>query len=414
MVATTELSPVRRVHVIAAALLASGLASVGAAGGEPLPRLARLILAGLIAALVLAALRAPSAGWAGRALRWAALVVLVATATLTATMATRHLTVSGASVRSVGALVGLGAALVLLAAVVARLWRGARRWQRVLAPPVALVLVAFVVYPIAVATHATTQPAAPLGDATPADLGLQYDDVTFETPDDVTLSGWYLPSVDGAAVALLHGASSTRSNVLAHAEVLNRNGYGVLLFDARGHGESGGDPMDLGWYGEADVAGAVTFLAARPDVDPARIGVVGMSMGGEEAIGAAGADDRIAVVVAEGATNRTYADRDDWLPRTLGGWIQRRMEQVTFAVVELVTPIDPPASLRDSAAAAAPRPILLIAGDGEEDAARSIQAGAPGSVTVWESGTGHTRGLADLPEEWEQQVVAFLDAALAP
>ena len=264
---------------------------------------------------------------------------------------------------------------------------------------------------MAIATHATTQPASDLGDRTPGDLGLAFEAVSFTTDDGVLLSAWYLPSANGAAVVLLHGASSTRAAVLEHAAVLNRNDYGVLLVNARGHGQSEGDPMDLGWLGEADVDGAVDHLLTRAEIDPDRIGVVGMSMGGEEAIGAAGADPRIAAVVAEGATNRTYADRDAWLPRGAAGWVQRRMDQLAFALVDLVVPAAPPPSLRDAARAADPTPILLIAGDGEADAARSIQ-GATGNVEIWETGTGHTRGLAELAEEWERRVVGFLDLAL--
>ena len=60
--------------------------------------------------------------------------------------------------------------------------------------------------------------------------------------------------------------------------------------------------MDFGWYGDEDVAGAVSFLVEQRDVDPERIGAVGMSMGGEEAIGAAAADSRIRGVLACPAT----------------------------------------------------------------------------------------------------------------
>ena len=57
------------------------------------------------------------------------------------------------------------------------------------------------------------------------------------------------------------------------------------------------------------MAGAVSFVASQPDVTAA-IGVIGLSMGGEEAIGAAAADGRIHAVVAEGATNRVAGDLD--------------------------------------------------------------------------------------------------------
>ena len=103
----------------------------------------------------------------------------------------------------------------------------------------------------------------------------------------MTLSGWFVPSRNGAAVVVADGAGSTRASVRAHAEVLAWHGFGVLAFDARGHGRSEGRAMDFGWYGDEDVGAAVAFVRGRPGVDANRIGAVGLSMGGEEVIGAA-------------------------------------------------------------------------------------------------------------------------------
>src|SRR5205085_4257994 len=122
--------------------------------------------------------------------------------------------------------------------------------------------------------------------------------VLFPAADGGRLSGWCVPSSNGDAVVLLHGAGSRRSAVLDHAAVLARAGYGVLLFDARGHGKSGGRAMDFGWYGDRDVNGAVQFLTQQRDVGQGRILAVGLSMGGEEAIGAAASNPRICGVVA--------------------------------------------------------------------------------------------------------------------
>jgi dienelactone hydrolase len=96
--------------------------------------------------------------------------------------------------------------------------------------------------------------------------------------------------------------------VLDEAAVLVRHGFGVLLIDARGHGDSGGRAMDFGWHGDSVIAAATGYLARRPDVDPKRLGVVGMSMGGEEALGASTTNELIRAVVAEGATARSAAD----------------------------------------------------------------------------------------------------------
>ena len=283
--------------------------------------------------------------------------------------------------------------------------------------PVLLAAVFVVMWSVSQAVAVTNSPRTSVGDTTPADIGLPYHDVEFETADGVTLSGWYVPSSNGAAIVLLHGAGSTRSSVLDHAAVLARHGYGVVLFDARGHGRSGGRAMDLGWYGDHDTSAAVTFLRSQPDVDDGRIAAVGMSMGGEEAIGAAAADARIRAVVAEGATNRVSGDKA-WLSDQYGwrGAIQERIEWLTYSTADLLTDADPPIALHDAVAAAAPRPVLLIAAGNvatEADAGRYIAGASPETVDVWiVPDTGHTGALDTHPDEWERRVTTFLDDAL--
>ena len=86
----------------------------------------------------------------------------------------------------------------------------------------------------------TNVPPIGLGSRTPADRGVAYEDVTFVTADGVRLSAWYVPSRNGAAVVLRHGATSTRVDTLDEAVVLAEHGYGVLATDARGHGDTRG------------------------------------------------------------------------------------------------------------------------------------------------------------------------------
>lgn len=178
--------------------------------------------------------------------------------------------------------------------------------------------------------------------------------------------------------------------------------------------------MDFGWYGDLDVAGALAYLEDRPDIDDARIGAVGLSMGGEEVIGAAATDRRIRAVVAKGATGRTAADLG-WLSDTYGlcGSLTEKWKALlTFGVADLLTPAQPPVSLRDAVAQAAPRPVLLVtAGDVDDEtaAARYIRSAAPHTVQVWRvPGSGHTQGLATRPREWPARVLGFLDRALSP
>jgi pimeloyl-ACP methyl ester carboxylesterase len=234
--------------------------------------------------------------------------------------------------------------------------------------------------------------------------------------DGVRLWAWYVPPIDGKVVVLRHGAGSTAADVRFQASVLVDNGYGVLITDARGHGHSDGAAMDFGWHGNEDIAAAVTFLSRQPEVDAGRIGVVGMSMGGEEAIGAIGFDDRIRAVVAEGATARTDADKA-WLEDEYGwrGWIQLRLEWLQYTVADLLTEAEKPESLASSARRASPRPILMITAGlapDEQHAARFVAAGNE-NVKIWTvPDAGHIQGITTAAEDWERVVVEFLDEAL--
>ena len=180
----------------------------------------------------------------------------------------------------------------------------------------------FVLLPLTEAVYATNVPPGPLGEGTPAQYGLTYQNVAFRTADGVRLSAWYIPARNGAAAVVLPGSGSTRTTVLPQAAVLARHGYGALLVDGRGHGRSGGQAMDFGWWGDRDIAAAVSFLARQPGVRPGKIAVVGESMGGEQALAAMGADPRIRAVVAEGVEGQQYADRG-WRLQDITGVIDR-------------------------------------------------------------------------------------------
>lgn len=314
---------------------------------------------------------------------------------------------------SVGALMLLCVGLVGLLGVAVGIVRSLHGWARLLVVPW-LLLVMATTYSLSIALAATY--VAPGDGVAAAPEGLDAVHVVMTSADGVTLTGWYVPSANGAAVVVRHGSGSDRASALPQARVLAENGYGVLLVDARGHGSSGGRAMDLGWYGDLDTAAAVDLLVSRPDVDPRRIAVLGMSMGGEEAIGAAAADPRLAAVVAEGVTGRTAADKA-WLSEEYGlaGQLQEQLDRLTYALVGLLAGAPAPTSLRE-AVAAAPTPTLLIAAGEVPDeghVARRLAAAAADSVQVWVvPGAGHTAALATQPDEWEERVIGFLDAHL--
>jgi uncharacterized protein len=145
------------------------------------------------------------------------------------------------------------------------------------------------------------RPVAPTegGPATPADLGLVYEDVLFTTDDGVTLSGWLIGAGrdTNAAVVLLHGFSWHRLPWLVEFVPWLQRRYHVLQFDFRGHGDSDDAPITLGTLEQRDVGAAVHFLQGR-GLGP--IALMGISMGGSVAVTAA-PELPVAAVVADAA-----------------------------------------------------------------------------------------------------------------
>jgi len=113
----------------------------------------------------------------------------------------------------------------------------------------------------------------------PADtLGVPHQDVGFTTSDGLRLHGWYIPSRNGAAVVDFPGRLGTQ----AHARMLARHGYGVLLFDRRGEGSSEGAGNMLGWGGDkalleaavalfSDTAPPATLTELVPQIAPRQL-----------------------------------------------------------------------------------------------------------------------------------------------
>jgi alpha-beta hydrolase superfamily lysophospholipase len=111
--------------------------------------------------------------------------------------------------------------------------------------------------------------------------------ISFHTDDGITLAGlWYEPASRGPAVILIHMLHRSRKDWEPLASRLSGEGYGVLAFDLRGHGESGGSIPGDGQYGVLlqDVTAARRFVASRGDAVPSRVALIGASLGGTLAL----------------------------------------------------------------------------------------------------------------------------------
>ena len=250
---------------------------------------------------------------------------------------------------------------------------------------------------------------APIGSPPSAD----YREAAFEASDGVHLSGWYRPTRNGATILLVHGGGGDRTGAVAHAKLLVRHGYGVLLYDARGRGKSEGTQNAYGWGWTKDVAGALRFLKGRAEVDPERIGALGLSTGADVLIQAEAQRTDLHAVVADGAAAGSF---EDW----------RRLQGITaltpflaaeFATVKIASGAKSGPPLEDMIKRIS-SPLLLVSTGRAEEYRFNVKydrdaGGRP--VEHWNlPDAGHTGAIRQAAPAYEQRVTAFFDAALAP
>jgi hypothetical protein len=334
---------------------------------------------------------------------------------LAGTEAVQYTRTVGASGDDYSGLLSIPAGFLLISLGTVTLWRSRRThdrpwWRyvrRLLLVAGSLIAVFAVLFPFAIGyivTHAAraTVPAA--------DLGAAYEDVEFTTADGLLLKGWYIPSRNGAAVISFPGRASSQER----AKLLARHGYGVLLFDRRGEGESEGDPNTFGWQGERDIRAAAAYLQRRPDVDPNRIGGIGLSVGGEMMIEAAAESNELKAIVSEGASSRSVRDEI----ANGSGWQELIGNSVATTATAVFSGNLPPRTLK-SLVPEISGAVFFVYGErgqpAERPANQAFYEAARRPKAIWEvPGSGHIGGAEAQPEEYERRVTQFFDRWLAP
>ncbi|RMD83511.1 MAG: alpha/beta hydrolase [Candidatus Dadabacteria bacterium] len=114
--------------------------------------------------------------------------------------------------------------------------------------------------------------------ATPAAAGLVYEDVWLRARDGVRLHGWWVPAPSAATVLFFHGNAGNIGDRIDTLAIFHRLSLSTLIVDYRGYGQSEGQPSELGTYQDAEAA--YEYLTKERGISPARLAVVGRSLGG--------------------------------------------------------------------------------------------------------------------------------------
>ncbi len=121
---------------------------------------------------------------------------------------------------------------------------------------------------------------------TPADIGLDFRQVTLATEDGERLSAWWVPAQDAiATIHFSHGNAGDIGGRLQSIELLNGLGLNVLIYDYRGYGDSSGRPSESGTYRDAQAAWS--WLVDEAGIPPGDVFLLGRSLGAGVAAGLA-------------------------------------------------------------------------------------------------------------------------------
>jgi len=237
-------------------------------------------------------------------------------------------------------------------------------------------------------------------EATPRDIGLDYEDVQIGTADGERLHGWFVPAANArGALLFFHGNAGNISHRLESIAIFNRLGLDVLIIDYRGYGQSTGKPGEQGTYRDAQAAW--TYLLRERGLAPGSIVVFGRSLGG--AVGAwlaaqLAADEQPAALIIESS----FSSGADMARRLYPVYPARLLTRLEYPVVDYAR------RLRC--------PVLVVHSRDDEiipfAMGRAIYAAAPQPKAFIELRGDHNSGFWISRQQYTAGLADFLDGIL--
>ncbi len=257
---------------------------------------------------------------------------------------------------------------------------------------------------------------------TPAYVQPAYEDVSFQSRDGLHLVGWWFPAAGATkAAVLVHGKDQNRIDSSFDpgriARFLLADGWSVLLFEMRGHGQSEGLRWGLGEYEPDDILAAIDLAAQKTNVARSRVATIGESMGGGSVLMTVGKDPSIGPVVVDSA----YASAPvvvsevgpvySGLPSFFTPGLVLASRVLYGIEIGSVVPVDVVRSHPE-------RAFLFI--QCEEDHTVAMHHGVDLKNASANAGTqlwlvkdcGHVKAFTTYPQAWQDHVLAFLHREL--
>jgi pimeloyl-ACP methyl ester carboxylesterase len=263
-------------------------------------------------------------------------------------------------------------------------------------------------------TRATNRPLA----MDPYGLSADVEAWSTRTADGLTLRGWYLSTKDRRhLIVLVHGMWSSWLEMAALGRDLHQNGFDVLLFDLRGHGQSDPSRLYLGRRERNDIR-AVMAWAESAGFAEDRIGWLGYSMGGSTLLMEAARNPRIHAAVIDSPYGdlpkllNTQLSKHSGLP----GWFNPGILLAARLCYGVRT--DDLVPIR-YARAWGQRPLLLIHGESDsivpvDQAQKLAEAIGSSCLTLTLPGVDHVQAYQSDPDNYVRLVGRFFNNHLTP
>jgi hypothetical protein len=242
--------------------------------------------------------------------------------------------------------------------------------------------------------------------------------------DGAMLRAWAIrPTTgNGDAVILLHGVASNRAGMLGPADMLLRQGYSVLLPDARAQGMSGGDLATYGYLEAGDLQRWFDWLVQKQA--PHCIDAIGESMGAAQLLDSLRAERGFCAVAAESSfasfREVSYVRIGEWFGTGpwLGRTVLRPVVESGILYARWKYGIDLAQDNPAQAVAASRVPVLLIHGLADNnippynsDMILAASRGRNPNVSLWEPpDAGHCGAMGAEPDAFNRRVAGWFQS----
>jgi len=235
-------------------------------------------------------------------------------------------------------------------------------------------------------------------------FNIPYQSLTLTTEDGVHLAAWYTPPRNGAVILLAHGYGDNRPEWIH--ELLAKKGYGIIAWDARAHGESGGSITTIGYLEVLDVKAALQFVRSQSDVK--HIGAWGGSMGAATLIRAAAIFPAIEALWIDSSFTSLNDEFNHLVPYPLINPLTKSFAEIETGInMNAIDPLDDIAKI-------SPRAVYIVYGTGDNvvppNTGQRLYDAARDPRFLWEADdVGHLRIYQDNPRRYKRRLLDFFN-----